>query len=148
MCRGKPSVFHRQPLPTLPSPAGFRKVSAARPIVGSYQQVGLRTTTSVGNSADSRGVAQCRATVCCTPPNDGHQARWAAERSAVTCMHGLGRMLAIITFVVIKNTLDDLIFRLLWVLSSIRFNQPFPNPSITNPYFEFFIVPLNLIRKR
>jgi hypothetical protein len=104
--------------------------------------------TPVGNSADSRGVAHCRATVCCTPPNHGHQARWAAERSAVTCMHGLGRMLAIITFVIIKNTLDDLIFRLLWVLSSIRFNQPFPNPSITNPYFEFFIVPLNLIRKR
>jgi hypothetical protein len=26
--------------------------------------------TLVGNSTDSRGLAQCRATVCCTPPND------------------------------------------------------------------------------
>jgi hypothetical protein len=26
--------------------------------------------TLVGNSADSRGLAQCRATVCGTPPND------------------------------------------------------------------------------
>ena len=31
--------------------------------------------TLVGNSADSRGLAQCRATVCCTLPNARHQAR-------------------------------------------------------------------------
>jgi hypothetical protein len=29
--------------------------------------------TLVGNSADSRGLAQCRATVCCTLPNDHAQ---------------------------------------------------------------------------
>jgi hypothetical protein len=40
--------------------------------------------TLVGNSADSRGLAQCRATVCCTPLNAQGEPREFCERRTPT----------------------------------------------------------------
>jgi hypothetical protein len=49
--------------------ASFR-TSGKETVAWFGQDAGSReTSTPVGNSADSRGLAQCRATVCCTLPN-------------------------------------------------------------------------------
>ncbi len=42
-------------------------------------------------------------------------------------------MLAIVAFSIRKNTHDDLLFRILSILRSVRLKQPLPNSSIGKP---------------